>query len=405
MAAAIFSAIMLDARSAIACVASAVLGFAGLALLGWQLSATSYIDPEHFHRFHLYINPQTLYYPTASQVVTLAKASVQPGQTAVILGGSSLTWGAGLSDSELWSRHLQANLGDDYRVVNLAMPSGSPQEHGGVAAQALLKDGYKVVFISDLGAIFGPPDGLFYPYVYWDAFYKGFLLENIEGQQRIQQVSPSRTLGGPLEELRFQGALGRWLYFTDLWNAFSYKVLFTAWNWLVHPPTAEFYTPRGTLADPQPSYPAEARHSQPAFETALDIVKGYLVTACPKAPTGPGGADGAAAYWASFRTEAEAAFPEPFRRHTLIVRLFQSRFYRDALNPQENACYAQSFNQASAELRSLGYEAADVGADWSVDDYIDITHVSAAGGERMARELAQEVRRIAAGLGYDRRVG
>jgi hypothetical protein len=377
-----------------------VLGVGLLAVAGRAVGSTNYIDPEQFQRFHLYINPQTLYYPTASQVVNLAKASVRRDQVAVILGGSSVTWGAAQSDEELWSRKLQNDLGDGYRVINMAMPSGSPQEYAGVTAQALLKDGYQVVIVADVGSKFGPPDGLFYPYLYWDALYKGYLLNNPRGAQLIQEASGGRTLGGPLDELKLQGYLGSWLYFTDLWNAFSYKVAFTVWNFLVSPPSAQFYAPRGTLRDPQGHYPDAARHSNPPFNTAMDIVRAYVYTQCPLAPTGPNGADGAVVYWENFKIEADAVFPEEFRPHVLVVRVFQSRLYRDALSAQENDCYAQAFGRASATLRSLGYQATEVGQDWSVDNYIDVTHPSPEGGARMAQQIAMLVQRMSAQLGY-----
>jgi hypothetical protein len=379
-----------------------VLGVGALSGAGRAIGSTNYIDPEQFHRFHLYINPQTLYYPTASQIVNLARASIRRDQVAVIVGGSSAMWGFAQSDEELWSRKLQSDLGDGYRVINLGMPSGSPQEYAGITAQALLKDGYQVVLVPDLGSTFGPPDGLFYPYVYWDAFYKGYLLNNPRGSERIQEVSGARPVGSraPLDELELQGLLGSWLYFTDLWNAFSYKVAFTVWNFLVYPPTAQFYTPRGTLRDPQAHYPDESRHSSPPFNTAMEIVRAYVYTQCPVALTGPDSPDATAAYWQNFTVEADAVFPEEFRPHVLVVRLFQSRLYRDALSAQEDGCYIQAFGRASSTLRALGYQATEIGQDWSVDDYIDVTHPSPQGGARMAQQIATLVQQMSAQLGY-----
>jgi hypothetical protein len=176
---------------------SFAIGITVLALCGRIVASIDYIDPNSFHRFHLYINPQTLYCPTASQLSALAHAAVRRDQVAVVLGGSSVIWGAGESDAELWSRKLQADLGDGYRVLKFAMPSGSPQEFGAVAAEALLKDGYKVVLVADVGSTFGPPDGLFYPYVYSDARYKGMLLDNPLGDERIQQGFRVPNAGRP----------------------------------------------------------------------------------------------------------------------------------------------------------------------------------------------------------------
>src|SRR4051794_40196740 len=56
--------IELDQRSALLCAGCIVLGLAILSLAGKYFASTNHIDPEDFQRFHLYINPQTLYYPT-----------------------------------------------------------------------------------------------------------------------------------------------------------------------------------------------------------------------------------------------------------------------------------------------------------------------------------------------------
>src|SRR5215204_5325324 len=85
--------------------AATVLTFGLLCLAGWL--STTRNQFEHFQRFHLYINPQTLFYPTASQVVMLAKDAIPKDRVGVIVGGSSVVWGAGQSEAELWTRHLQ----------------------------------------------------------------------------------------------------------------------------------------------------------------------------------------------------------------------------------------------------------------------------------------------------------
>jgi hypothetical protein len=374
------------------------VAFGGLVTLGHVVSGINYI--HDFARFHLYINPATLYYPTASQAVELTKSLVPRDKIAVVVGGSSVMWGAGQSDSELWTRRLQEDLGDRYSVVNLALPSGSPQEHGGVTAQYLFKNGYKVIYLADLGGSFGPPDGLFTPYVYWDGYYRGYLLPNDQAMPLIETLSKSRTTAPPLDELRTRAALDSVLRFTDFWNAFGYNVLFTTWNYLVYPPAGQFVSPRGQFTDPQGSYPPTARYSSPPLAQAMAIVRGYVYTQCPVGPSGPQGKDSADLYWDSWESSARVAFPAEFRRNMLMVRLFQARYYRDQLTDSERECYAAAFANMSNRLMTDGYNAAELGADWTAEDYVDVTHPSASGGDKMAEQLAGDVRRIAQDLGY-----
>lgn len=369
-----------------------------LVAAGRIVSGVNYF--HDFERFHLYISPSTLYYPTASQVVTLTKSLVAPDQVAVIVGGSSVMWGAGQADFELWTQHLQEDLGPRYRVVNLSLPSGSPEEHGAVAAEALLKEGYKVIFLSDLGNGFGSPDGLFYPYVYWDAYYKGLLLPNEQALPVIETAAKTRTSAPPLEELKSRAMLDSAFYFADFWNAFSYNVLFTTWNYLVAPPNGWFYMPRTDFKDPQPQFPDDQRYSNPSRDQAMSIVRAYVTLECPTDSPGPTSHAAADAYWSNWNTTASVAFPQDFRRNMLVVRVFQARLYRDALTPAEVSCYGQEFAETTSRLSALGYNATEIGADWTPEDYIDVTHPAAAGGVKMAATLAPEIQELARRLGY-----
>src|SRR5262249_12675840 len=126
---------------------SFLLGICALSVLGHWASLHNHF--EHFERFHRLINTEALYYPTASEVVAIAKAAAESGRIPVIVGGSSALFGATQPESGLWSRRLQEVLGDRYVVVNLAFPAGTIAEHGAVAAQALLHDGYRPIFVVD----------------------------------------------------------------------------------------------------------------------------------------------------------------------------------------------------------------------------------------------------------------
>ena len=79
----------------------------------------------------------------------VAPASIATDLDAVV-GGNSVLYGAGQRGQELWTRHLQARLGDGYRVLNLALPGCHPAEFGGTAAEMLARDFPRLIFVSDV---------------------------------------------------------------------------------------------------------------------------------------------------------------------------------------------------------------------------------------------------------------
>jgi hypothetical protein len=369
--------------------ASLLLGLVALSLLGRYVSSS--IPLADFARFHQYINPSTFYYPTASQAVTLARNAAEGDKIVVVVGGSSVMWGAGQSDSELWTRGLQRVLGDQYRVLNLALPSGSPQEHGSVAFQFLLGHNAKVIYLTDLGSSFNLPDGLFWPYVYWEAEAKGYLIPNPDAMPLLDQFARYRQAAPALDELRVRGALDNVLYTTDLWNAVGYRWLFTVWSPLVSPTVGPFFTPRARLPDPAGHVDDKRRFTDPTFERAVTILRAYAATVC---------APDSAFFWSAWDSQAQAAFPASIRQNMLVVRLLHATPYRAALAPDEQACYARSFAEPDSRLRGLGYGTVTLGEHWSEAEYVDLTHPSASGGVRMAEELAPLVKSLAVTLGY-----
>src|SRR5690242_14652418 len=91
-----------DRWTAATFLASLILGLVGLSIAG-RVSASQNQFVE-FIRFHRYVNPETFFYPTASEVVAVARAGARSDQVLVIIGGSSIMFGAGQGVDELWTR-------------------------------------------------------------------------------------------------------------------------------------------------------------------------------------------------------------------------------------------------------------------------------------------------------------
>ena len=189
-----------------------MVGLVCLSVLGRLVSQQPPL--ENFSRFAPILSPTALFYPTASEVVALARNSASPDEILVIVGGSSVARGDGQSTGNLWSRRLEEQLGPPYRVVNLAMASGAMVEYGAIAAQALRVEGRRVIFVSDvLGLSLSPPDGGTWKYVFWDAYFKGLLLPDAHRDAVIarREEVAARTAEGT--ELRIRSGAGSCVLF------------------------------------------------------------------------------------------------------------------------------------------------------------------------------------------------
>ena len=84
--------------------AGMAISFLGCCLAGY---VASHHNPfAHVERFHLYLTPESLFYPTASQVRELARSELQREKIAVIIGGSSRLHGTGQPLHSVWTRRL-----------------------------------------------------------------------------------------------------------------------------------------------------------------------------------------------------------------------------------------------------------------------------------------------------------
>src|SRR5215213_5158263 len=115
------SILILDRWCSAAFAVSLMLGLAGLAIAGRMVARVNQFD--EFVRFYPRVLPSSYYYPTASQSVEIARAHRRPDQVLVIVGGSSVLYGAGQGSAEVWTLALQRALGERFAVVNLALPS------------------------------------------------------------------------------------------------------------------------------------------------------------------------------------------------------------------------------------------------------------------------------------------
>jgi hypothetical protein len=343
-----------------------------------------------FVRFHQRIAPETLHYPTASQLRTLGEAQAAPEQVLVVVGGSSVLYGVGQRPQEVWTRKLQTLLGERYRVLNLGMPAGGVMEFGGVAAEMLAVNHPKLIFITTMLVQGGGRSLGLYRYVFWDAVYKGLLPQDPEHDAWVARLKLQQFVENPgFPELKRQMEVDRFVYSRDLWTTLSYRRWSTVWAPLVQ---GSFRKARRQYedSDPGPAIPFALRYPPANDAACMNIVRHWIATG--EAPLqGPR---------PFLVTSAEEIFPPSSRPRTLVLFTQQSPYYVDRLTPVERAQYLSLFDRAPRLLEQAGIAALTVGRDWTVDDYYDLCHLSEAGGAKMAALVAPRVEEMAHRLGY-----
>ena len=355
----------------------------------------------NFSRFHPYLNYQSLYYPTVSQVRSLARDTLDPDKVVVVLGGNSILLGYGQGAEGNWTRHLQALLGNRFQVLNLALPGTPPFEFGATAAEVLLRDHPRLLFVTNTwsGPLSPPgdPDGQpLLRYFFWQARVRGLLAENAEREKRLRELEGKRDES--FRELKRQSELDADLGFNDLWNAFTYRCRSTVWFRYLQSPWTQ---PRRCYADPDPVLPsADERMLQAKAAETLPEMRGVgnLTRAFRRPPAGT-------AAWREPDSSAmlagvRACLPPGLRSRTLVLLNPVCPYYRTQLTAEERELYAESFAVTIRQYARAGVRAAEVGRMLSARHYTDHVHLTVAGGRLMAEEVAPMIRAFAQQLGY-----
>ena len=358
-----------------------------------------------FERFHYAIGPHSLFYPTASQVRALGRELLDRDRIAVIVGGSSVLHGAGQRTGQVWTEYLQAALGDDYRVINLALPGCLPAEFGATAAEMLADAFPRLIFVTDAflhnaaaGATLPPsvraaasPVHAFYGYFFWDAFFKGLLPADASRTAAVRASAPSRRWDARSAELERGMRLDSRTYSRDLWTTLAYSHFSTLWfrQWA----PGSFMRPRRQSPEPacwqQPDC-FRKEHCIPACVTGMLPALRIEVAEARR-------------LLASARLEEAGAlvFPETLRGRTLLLPVRYSPYYVNGLSRREQADYRAAFPAFVRALEQSGFAATEVEADYSNADFVDACHLSVSGGKKLAAEVAPAIRRLAQRLGYE----
>jgi hypothetical protein len=347
-------------------------------------SLTGYLITSHnvfmqFTRFHIRIAPDSNFLPTARQVRALAFATLDKSKVNVVIGGSSVFYGVGQPPGATITDNLRRELGDDYRVINLAMRGSDVSGMAELTVEMLVREGYKVVYLADIGVATAPaPIGQApYQYFFWDAKARGYI---------IDWPARDAALGkyGWLTDQALGGRLNSLLNFNDLWSTVGYEKVFTVFSILL--PDA-FWHARREFVDDEPNVPPERRY-QYEIDGQMAIVKS--ISRLPDD-----------SYWElGFRRSFDVAIPAPVRRSMIVAICENSPYYLDRVTRQERDNRRIMRERTMRIVGELGTSSVDACDGFGLRDYIDRTHLSLDGAARIARPLSEAVRGLTAKLGW-----
>lgn len=365
--------------------ASIAAGFLLASLLGYLSTEQPLF--QDFLRVHQLIGSESLFNVTALQVWRLVE-DLPSDKVLVIIGGTSRSNGVGQTPSGLWSRRLQLMLGPGYSVINLALRAGSPDNFGSYAAEAMIRESRKVIYVADTSLFYSLTGGTgsfpAYRYFYYDARARGLLLKSRARDELVtsQEESPATKL--ELQELRLRALLNQFAFFDDLWNYVGYWHLFLGgWSPLALPSPMEA---RVRKRDPEQYVPPDGYYYQ------FDLEK---VVALYRANARKFEQGAMNAVEKSLKT-----LPRPLRARSIWVTIYFSPYYTAHFTDEEQLIYADNFKAMGAMLRHAGYTALVLGPGWNVHDFQDGLHLTEQGGRKLAEAVAPLVVQKARALGY-----
>lgn len=369
---------------------SVIIAFLCCCLLG-SLCRRENLYPD-FKRFHIYLSPISYYYPTSGQLLNLAEQKDQE-KILVIVGGDSVLNCASLPVSKLWTGLLERELGEKYCVLNFSFQGGEPFEGGYWAAEALYKKGRKVIYLTDAQpGICGEPIGTLLAPLFFDFYCRDLLLHDTQRETYKERClrDQCNLFDQSFSELERAGYLDRFTNARELWQTIGYKYFFTVWSNYAEP---QFWRARSTYRDFAIArhwpYPDFVMQELEAVRERLKLVapSGKTFVAEPKA-------------WSAFDRRVKFIIPEAMRSRSLVVLPKYNPDLLRLLKPVEFAADDATYDEASSRWRRAGIKPVIVGRDYKISDYVDANHFSQSGSEKLAGEMAAQIKELTRELEY-----
>ena len=342
---------------------------------------------ENFVRFYSAIQPSESFYPTYSELLNTATSKAAPGKTLVLIGGNSILRGAGQRRSKIWSNFLQKNLGDSFVVLNYAIDQARISSFSGAIFWKLREIFPKIIFVAigDQSEI-PPIDGERpYSYIFWDGYYKNLFnstpaeLSEIK-EQRWVELQTASGIG-----MHVGALLDSVTYFNDLWNYIGYKYFFAVWNSAA---SRNPLIPRSEINDIDDDRLASEQQRRMGNQLLIDLDLKLLHdrnSTEKKFGSTSASSDGVTLH---------GNYMESYKNKSLFVFTKINPNYLARMESERSAKYTASYLDEAQQMIASGYHVVDFGEGWAPSDYYDGFHISEAGGEKMAREIASSIKSI-----------
>lgn len=337
-----------------------------------------------YERFHPHIAPESNFFPSVFEILhTITSSDPDRIDTHVIIGGSSGLYGVGQSVSQTTSYLIRSQLGKEYKVWNLAFRGGNAGGQGYVITEALLKKGYRVIYLAD-----AQPGGVnplnavnAYQYFYWQANYGNLLYRWPQREELIKDLS------FVTREAKLQGFLDAKLRFTPLFNFITFNILSPLPN-----PYAELqskFSARKVFEDSEISAPLLASYvTRPDVEGEVAIWKGSASQVISESD------------WEIISMNWSQTFPPNLRDHTMIYIAMDASGIRNMTDPSFTTKRIQIRARFSSVLESIGIEAHLITDDWPANYFVDRSHWSSLGAREAAKQMSDDIINKARKLGY-----
>jgi hypothetical protein len=348
---------------------------------------------ENFLRFHIPISPTSLFYPTASELVSQVRNTVPTDKCLVLVGGASYFRGAGQNPKDLWTLELQRLLGDDYAVVNFAMDQAGITSFAGVAFQVLARDYPRIAYVTNASPVVvdAVDGGEIYRYVFWDAYYKGMLDLPTPWSDRVRELAKTERKDRAGLELH----LGKWTdhftYACDLWTYVGYKHFFTVWSDFFPQTTT---TARREYVDPVNTALAQKQQAfrdNPAYTKRYeDSNKDYATKGFIKDETGRWKIEPSA--FDIISQLSVSMFPDDLRPKCYLVLVRTNPYFMKTFTEDDWSRHQTMYRLGQEAFEHAGYRVVQLpDADFTPDDYFDAGHYMVSGGRKLAKAVAERI--------------
>ncbi len=372
-----------------------LLAFAGRTVIRKDLHPTAV-------RFHPMIAPDSQYEPTMGEMRAFVRARCRPDQILVIVGGNSILLGVGQPADRVWTKRLQEILGDRYAVVNLAFRGSSPTDGGAFVAESLRDEFPRQIYLANVAAL-QAADAIgieTYRFILFDAYYKNMLLPWAPRDQQFKDYLGDPAFSTARFERRLGAQIDSVLHYRDFWNWWSATKFFT-FATPYQPDPGLAYRARAKFTDQETDYdtlPFEQRFSPSVIASDTIIARAYSANGYAKNAAGEWQlADAAREQFLRFATNA---FPDPLKPRTLMLISRNSPFYTQKFEPELRERDDVAVRDTIAGFEELGYAALDTGTLYAIEDFGDRTHLTSAGGAKLATVVAPKIEALSTKLGY-----